>query len=96
MKRAALKRSTRLKPVSDKRLANLEKWRTLRNEVLHAANKTCQKCGERVAHWTMLDVHHIKPKGRGGKDERKNLVAICRRCHTLIHDHQEDWNEWIR
>lgn len=32
------------------------------------------------------DIHHIKYKSRGGKDEICNLMALCRDCHNLAHD----------
>jgi len=34
------------------------------------------------------DIHHISPKGMGGKagkDHIGNLVALCRKCHEDAH-----------
>jgi 5-methylcytosine-specific restriction endonuclease McrA len=44
----------------------------------------CQNpnCGNRNG----LHPHHIEWKGKGGKDELGNLVTICWRCHSDIHD----------
>ena len=33
-----------------------------------------------------VDVHHIKPKSLGGKDEIDNLVGLCRDCHNEAHN----------
>ena len=43
----------------------------------------CQVCGK-VAN----DIHHIDPKGMGGKagkDRIDNLIALCRNCHIDAH-----------
>lgn len=31
------------------------------------------------------DLHHVTPKGRGGKNTVSNLKHICRACHIFIH-----------
>jgi len=39
----------------------------------------CEVCGSKAQ-----DIHHIEPRGMGGrksKDTFKNLVALCRSCH---------------
>jgi len=40
----------------------------------------CEVCQSRAT-----DVHHIKYKSRGGKDEIENLMGLCRFCHTQAH-----------
>lgn len=44
----------------------------------------CSNCG-----WFVEgvggDLHHIKPRGKGGSDEHKNLAYICPNCHRLAH-----------
>ncbi len=35
------------------------------------------------------DRHHVKPKGRGGSDEDRNIILVCRICHNRIHAHPE-------
>jgi len=37
-------------------------------------NPTCRRTGE-------LDVHHIKPRHKGGTNSVWNLLALCRNCH---------------
>ena len=35
-----------------------------------------------------VDIHHISPKGMGGKagkDKIENLIALCRKCHEDCH-----------
>lgn len=53
------------------RRAAWEKWGML-----------CVRCG-RVA----TDLHHLLPRGRGGKDTVENLRPACRRCHDWLHRH---------
>ena len=39
----------------------------------------CEVCGSKAQ-----DIHHIEPRGMGGrksKDVLDNLVALCRSCH---------------
>lgn len=44
--------------------------------------RECFACAtrERLLYW-----HHIIAVQHGGDSHRRNLVAICRRCHALIH-----------
>lgn len=50
----------------------------------------CFNCGN----FRMLDVHHIEPKGMGGKkltstgadiNGAENLIFLCRSCHNAAH-----------
>lgn len=36
-----------------------------------------------------VDIHHIKLKSQGGKDDIENLIALCRDCHIKAHDSKE-------
>lgn len=35
-----------------------------------------------------LQVHHIEARRSGGRDEPKNLITVCKRCHQRIHEHE--------
>lgn len=39
----------------------------------------CTICGVKA------DKHHIKTRGSGGKDEKWNLIPLCRTHHVEIH-----------
>jgi len=41
----------------------------------------CECCGAKA-----VDVHHIKYRSRGGEDEIKNLMALCRKHHDAAHN----------
>ena len=36
------------------------------------------------AQWT--DLHHVVWRTKGGATAEHNLVALCRRCHALVHE----------
>lgn len=76
-----LKRTTRLKPRSNK-TANL--YRTQRAPLvaeLLEAIPICQRCLSARS----TDVHEIKSRARGGSIlDRENLAVLCRPCHSWI------------
>lgn len=54
------------------------------------APKILARCGRRCCicrrfRPVMLQVHHIKLKSQGGKDEEDNLIAVCITCHIDVH-----------
>lgn len=58
-----------------------EHWRKLKLSVMGAADFKCQCCGERAE-----TVHHCSYDAAtmSGK-RRRNLIAICHRCHRRGH-----------
>lgn len=40
----------------------------------------CFVCG-----WKPCDAHHVRSRGAGGGDTEENLLALCRRHHSEIH-----------
>ena len=53
-------------------------YQQLRRTILERDGFRCQNCGMRQR----LDVHHIIPRGRGGGDQERNLITLCRTCHN--------------
>ena len=50
---------------------------------LHGEFIPCAVCGQES-----VDIHHIEPKGIGGRkgmDRIDNLIALCRKCHEDAH-----------
>ena len=43
---------------------------------------TCQLCGAKD---TMLHVHHLVERSKGGSDRPDNLITMCVSCHDKIH-----------
>jgi hypothetical protein len=57
-----------------------------RHETLERAMWRCQKCGaDPQVDAISLQVHHIQPIHRGGKNVNGNLVVLCDACHASEH-----------
>lgn len=41
----------------------------------------CSQCGQ----LKIVELHHVLPLSLGGKDDFKNLVALCEDCHKAAH-----------
>lgn len=54
-----------------------------REAVLHRDNYSCQLCGKKH---TLLEVHHIIWRSRGGSDDEDNLITLCHDCHSKVHE----------
>lgn len=49
----------------------------------------CEACQSKA-----VDIHHISGRGKG-KDEINNLMALCRKHHTMAHDEKITNSELI-
>lgn len=56
-------------------------WSKKRVAVMKRANFICEGCLEKTA----VQVHHLTYK-RVGNEMLFDLVAVCKDCHTIIHD----------
>jgi len=54
----------------------------MKRMVLERDNYVCQVDGSKEK----LEVHHIKPKGKKGKDFIENLITLCKKCHWKAHN----------
>lgn len=78
----------RVKPVSDKRLAERPAYLAAREVAMERAGERCEvvrfdvRCGHRAVH-----AHHVLPRSSGGKDVPENLLACCEGCHQWVHAH---------
>lgn len=43
-----------------------------------------------------VEVHHFIERSRGGRGIEENLVCLCKRCHTSIHNGDADLQNFIR
>jgi len=79
----ALKRGKRGKrgkrPSASKRGYDSE-WKTLRRDFLYDF-PACNDCGKPAEL-----VHHLIELGNGGTNARRNLMALCRKCHAIRHE----------
>lgn len=78
------------KKVKKTELVNYYRDPYLKFLVKRLAKGKCQLCRENAPFEDKhgepyLEVHHVKRLADGGKDEIKNIVAICPNCHRRIH-----------
>ena len=59
-----------------------------RREVLARDGYTCRMKGCNRSHF--LEVHHVKPRAKGGTNDAANLVTLCSGCHQVTHDLDPD------
>ena len=55
-----------------------------RRVVLIRDGHRCQTKGCRSTHF--LEVHHVKPRSRGGDNREENLITLCSSCHRHLHE----------
>lgn len=75
-------KSAKIKPVSDKQKQRLVKYHKLRLEYLNAHSK-CEANLENCTKFS-TEIHH--KASRDGDNLFKHFCAVCRNCHTFIHD----------
>lgn len=55
----------------------------LKKKLIEEKGSCCESCGFTVT--SILQVHHIVEKSKGGTDDIDNLRLLCPNCHCLIH-----------
>jgi hypothetical protein len=64
-------------------------------ERLYLANGKCEECNNPAPFFRKrngmpyLEVHHIRPLSKGGRDVVSNTKAVCPNCHCKIHDEMD-------
>jgi hypothetical protein len=63
-----------------------------RMAILNRDRRRCAICGRSLHDYVdvELHVHHIRPFGKGGLTDDKNLITLCHTCHAGLDPHQ-DW-----
>jgi len=56
----------------------------VRREVLARDRHQCQAPG--CGRTRFLEVHHVKPRSKGGRNDAENLITLCGSCHRLWHE----------
>jgi len=68
----------------------------LREEILKRDNFTCQKCKLENKSGKSLEVHHISPLVFEGKDNKNNLITLCKDCHHFAPNSKEEFEKYIK
>ena len=58
-------------------------WRRVRGRYI-SQHPLCEECLKAGKLTPATEVHHILPLSRGGTHEEKNLMALCKPCHSRI------------
>lgn len=53
----------------------------MRWQVFERDNWKCVACGKTVEEGARLEVDHIVPRSKGGKDELSNFQTLCKECN---------------
>lgn len=59
------------------------KWRKLRKRFL-LAHPLCEQCRLKGKYTIATEVHHILPLSAGGTHDERNLMPLCKSCHSRI------------
>jgi 5-methylcytosine-specific restriction endonuclease McrA len=65
--------------------------KALRNLVFERDSYTCVIC-ENPAN----DAHHVIPRALGGRNNKYNLVSLCRLHHMVVHNETETIDDWTK
>lgn len=68
-------------PIHNQRYGS--KWRKLRKRFLDA-NPLCEQCRQQGKYTIATEVHHILPLSAGGTHDERNLMPLCKSCHSRI------------
>ena len=79
-KKGFKKTGARLKPVSDKRKVLNKEYSEARKEYFEKVQGNCEACGAQAT-----DIHHKSKRGKN-LSSQQTFMAVCRNCHTRIHD----------
>lgn len=73
---------TRKKRNKRKKKDRAEFPQKVRDQIIEDQNGQCYLCGSSTKY-----IHHVKPRGRGGRGVRTNGMLACVNCHNpKIHD----------
>lgn len=93
-RRSALKRKTRLKPMSNRRRSEALVYSLMRKQFL-ALRPVCEAHaiihGDEVVLTQSSDVHHVHKRGKNYLN-KDTWMAVCRDCHERI----ENNKKWAR
>ena len=68
-------------PASNKRYGRA--WKRIRDRYIKA-HPLCEECQKQGKLTPAEEVHHILPLSKGGGNEKSNLMALCKSCHSRI------------
>jgi RNA-directed DNA polymerase len=76
------------KRLKTKAISEASRYNKTKEKVANHQGYKCTVCGESLFNDEPIDLHHIIPRSKGGKDEIRNLIWVHQYCHHKIH-HQK-------
>jgi len=73
--------------VSRRTKAGAKRYLKMRKAVIKRDGGRCRYCGVKA---TVIEVDHVQPWSKGGRDSMENLVTACRSCNQEKFD-ADDW-----
>lgn len=61
---------------------------SVRRQVRARSGGQCEAAIQAVCAYTASDIHHRKSRARGGSNDLKNLLHVCRACHRNLEEHR--------
>ncbi len=86
-KKREKKKRKRIKYFSEKRQGLEDEYKILKKEFLKD-NANCKRCGAKAT-----DLHHIQKRLGKLLIDPANFMALCRICHTWVHDNSKEAKE---
>ena len=77
------KKQNYIKPISDKRMAQMKMYRQVRDEYMMSHPK-CEVCNNDAS-----DLHHKRGRVGDYYTDIKHFLSVCRSCHTKIEENPE-------
>ncbi|HEY9825194.1 MAG TPA: group II intron maturase-specific domain-containing protein [Stenomitos sp.] len=62
-----------------------ERFNSTKQKVAKRQDYKCTECGESLFNGEPIEMHHIVPRSKGGKDEPRNLNWVHQYCHDKVH-----------
>lgn len=66
-------------------------WKRIRDRYIEA-HPLCEQCLKAGKYTKAEEIHHILPLSRGGTHDVKNLMSLCKSCHSKIT--AQDGDRW--
>lgn len=60
-------------------------WKSLSQSIKAKHNNRCSKCGCVGSFDNPIQLHHLIPLSRGGRNVQANFVPLCSICHRRSH-----------
>jgi len=67
----------------------------LKKQIFERDGFCCKKCNFRDSTAQDLEVHHIKSRVFGGKDQLNNLITLCSICHFYSPDSEKEFINYL-